>query len=137
VAGPLGAGRREARERIVHLLYEADQRGVAVDAVIDDQVLDPDPYTVEVLQGVEAERTTIDELLDRHSKGWPLERMAHMDRLVLEVAAYELGHRPDVPTAVVLNEAVELANTYGTDDSGRFVNGVLSAVADELRPAAS
>jgi N utilization substance protein B len=135
VAAPLGAGRREARERIIHLLYEADQRNVSVDEVLADQVLDPDEYTVAVLRGLEVERATIGGLLDAHSKGWPLDRMPHMDRLVLEVGAYELGHRPDVPTAVVLNEAVELANTYGTDDSGRFVNGVLSAVAEELRPA--
>jgi N utilization substance protein B len=134
VAAPLGAGRREARERVIHLLYEADQRGTGVDAVITAQVLDPDPYTVEVLRGVEAERPALDAAIEAQAKDWPLDRMPHMDRLVLEVAAYELGHRPDVPTAVVLNEAVELANTYGTDDSGRFVNGVLGALAERVRP---
>ncbi len=61
--------------------------------------------------------------------------MPAMDRLLMEIALFELGHRDDVPTAVVLNEATELANTYSTDDSGRFVNGVLAAAATELRPA--
>jgi N utilization substance protein B len=62
--------------------------------------------------------------------------MPTMDRLVLELALYELSSRDDIPTAVVLNEAVELANRYSTDDSGRFVNGVLAAAARELRPTA-
>jgi N utilization substance protein B len=133
VSAPLGAGRREARERVIHLLYEADQRSVSVDDVLADQVLEPDPYTVEVLRGIEAVRSELDQALAGLARGWELDRMPHMDRLVLEVGAYELAHRPDVPTAVVLNEAVELANTYGTDESGRFVNGVLSALAETAR----
>jgi N utilization substance protein B len=76
----------------------------------------------------------LDELLARHSHHWELHRMPMIDRTLLRVGAFELGHRPEVPTAVVLNETVELAKRYSTDDSGRFVNGVLAAVAAELRP---
>ena len=118
----------------MHLLYEADQRSVSVDDVLAAQVLDPDEYTVEVLRGLEAIRDEVDRSLSGLAQGWALDRMPHMDRLILEVGAYELIHRADVPTAVVLNEAVELANTYGTDESGRFVNGVLSALAETARP---
>jgi len=98
-------------------------------------VLAADPYTVDVLQGVEAGRADIDATIRRLAKGWTLERMPTMDRLVLEIGIFELASRDDIPTAVVLNEAVELANQYSTDDSGRFVNGLLATVAKEARPA--
>jgi N utilization substance protein B len=132
-SGPLGGGRRDARERAVHLLYEADQRSVGVEVVLDDQVLPADDYTQELLRGVETRREELDATIGRLAHGWTLERMPTMDRLVLEIALYELTEQPDVPTAVVLNEAVELANQYSTDDSGRFVNGVLATAASELR----
>jgi N utilization substance protein B len=129
------SGRREARERALHLLYEADQHECTVADVIERQVLPPDQYTADVIEGVEANRAEIDGVISRLAKGWTIERMPAMDRLLMEIALFELGHRDDVPTAVVLNEATELANTYSTDDSGRFVNGVLAAAATELRPA--
>lgn len=118
----------------MHLLYEADQRSVVVADVLAAQILPADEYTAEVCSGVEGERDQIDEIVGRHANGWTVERLATMDRLVLEIATYELRHRDDVPTAVILNEAVELANSYGSDESGGFVNGVLSAIATESRP---
>ena len=129
-----GGGRRDARERAVHLLYEADQRSSSVADVLEGQVLPADEYTDEVIRGVEAHRHELDDVISRLAEGWTIDRMPTMDRIVLEIGVYELAHRPDVPTAVVLNEAVELANQYSTDDSGRFVNGVLAAAARELRP---
>ena len=71
----------------------------------------PDQYTAEVIVGVEANRAEIDAVISRLAKGWTIERMPAMDRLLMEIALFELGHRDDVPTAVVLNEAAELANT--------------------------
>ena len=118
----------------MHLLYEADQRSVAGEVVLDDQVLPADDYTQTLLRGVEGRRDELDATIGRLAHGWTLERMPAMDRLVLEIALYELSAQPDVPTAVILNEAVELANQYSTDDSGRFVNGVLATAATELRP---
>jgi N utilization substance protein B len=117
----------------VHLLYEADQRSVGVEEVLDDQVLEVDEYTAALLRGVESRRDELDATIGRLARGWTLERMPAMDRLVLEIGLYELSARDDVPTAVILNEAVELANQYSTDDSGRFVNGVLASAATELR----
>ncbi len=73
-------------------------------------------------------------LLTRHASGWTVERMPAVDRCVLRIATYELLGEPEVPVAVVLDEAVDLAKEYSTEDSGRYVNGVLSGVASEVRP---
>lgn len=127
-------GRRDARERAVQLVYEAEQRDLDHRELVAEQVVEPDPYTRDLVEGVGGDLASIDALLSRFATDWPLERMAAMDRAVLRVGVYELCHRPEVPTAVVLNEAVELANAYATDDSGRFVNGVLAAIAREVRP---
>ena len=131
---PVAGGRHEARERAVHLLYEAGIKGLAVEDVLAGQVLAPDLYTTELVRGVEAHRDELDELIAGLARGWTLERMPQLDLVVMRVGCYELGHRADVPRAAVLAEAVELAGRYGTDDSARFVNGVLSAAADRLRP---
>lgn len=131
---PVAGGRHEARERAVHLLYEAGIKGLTVDDVLAAQVLAPDPYTTDLVRGVAAHREELDELIAGLAKGWTLERMPQLDLVVMRVGCFELAHRPDVPRAAVLSEAVELASRYGTDDSPRFVNGVLSAAADRLRP---
>ena len=75
----------------------------------------------------------LDELIAAKAKGWTLARMPVLDLSVMRLAVFELIERPDVPTAVVLNEAVELVKRFSTDDSGRFVNGVLAAIAHEVR----
>jgi len=128
------AGRHEARERAVQLCYEAEQRSLDLAEIVDEQIIDPDPYTATLVVGVGRHAAQIDGVLTRFAKGWSIDRMPALDRAILRVGVYELGHEPEVPTAVVLNEAVELANSYSTDDSGRFVNGVLAAAARELRP---
>jgi len=134
VSPPILGGRREAREQALLLLYEAEIRGLAPDAMADEVVVEPETYTLEVLAGVTEHRERLDGLLTGRTGDWPLHRLAAMDRAVLNLAAWELIERDDVPTAVVLNEAVELAKTYGTDDSGGFVNGVLVNLAKEVRP---
>ncbi len=133
VVRPVVGGRHEARERAVHLLYESRIKDLPISQVLASQVLAPDEYTDALVRGVVEHRSQIDELLARRVQGWSLERMAALDLVVLQVACFELAHRPDVPRGVVLAEAVDLAGRYGTDDSARFVNGVLAAAADELR----
>lgn len=128
-------GRHEARERAVHLLYESQIKKQPVEDVLAAQVLAPDTYATELLRGVEENREEIDEVISRLARGWTIKRMATMDVVVLRVALFELLHRPDVPRGVVLAEAVDLAGQYGTDESSKFVNGLLSAAADEIRPA--
>ena len=108
------------------------ERGV--DDVLADQVLGADPYATDVVQGVGVHRPELDALIAGLARGWTLERMPTLDLVVLRIACFELAHRPDVPTGVILSEAVDFAGRYGTDDSSKFVNGVLAAAAARLRP---
>ena len=125
--------RREARERALSLLYEADAKGASPAAVLDDQVLAPEAFAADLVAGVEEHQAEVDGLIRQFAKGWTLERMPVIDRTLLRMGIYELAHRPDVPTGAVISEAVELAKRYSTDDSGRFVNGVLAAIAADVR----
>jgi N utilization substance protein B len=127
--------RREARERALELLYEAESKEQSISDVLGALAVDPDPFARDIAAGVQEHQSRIDKLLTKLATDWPLDRMAVLDRAVLRMAVYELLERPDVPTAVVLDEAVELAKRYSTEESGRFVNGVLAAAAAELRPA--
>lgn len=115
------------------LLYEAEAKALTPSALLADLPVAPDDYTCAVVRGVEANSSEVDSLITRHAIGWALDRMPAVDRAVLRVATFELLGRPDVPTAVVLSEAVELAGEYSTDESGRFVNGVLASVAAAVR----
>jgi transcription antitermination protein NusB len=125
--------RSDARERALYLLYEAHSKGIAPADALALQVLEPDALTTELVSGVGEHRERLDAAIASRAKGWTLERMPVIDLNVLRIASYELAERPDVPVAVVLDEAVELAKRFSTDDSGRFVNGVLSALAGDLR----
>ncbi|HQV58587.1 MAG TPA: transcription antitermination factor NusB [Ilumatobacteraceae bacterium] len=125
--------RTDARERAMMLLYEADNRRIPLIEVVDAQITEIDPLARELAEGVDVHRQALDAAIAAQARGWTIARMPAIDRTVLRIAAYELAHRPEVPTAVILNEAVTLANSYSTDDSGRFVNGVLASVAKVLR----
>jgi N utilization substance protein B len=125
--------RSDARERALYLLYEAHSKGIAPADTIDLQVVEPDALTQELVRGVDEHLAALDEKIAAKAKGWTLARMPVLDLSVMRLATFELIERTDVPTAVVLNEAVELAKRYSTDDSGRFVNGVLAAIAADVR----
>jgi N utilization substance protein B len=126
--------RREARERALGLCYELEVRDLTADDLLREQPAPPDPYAEHLVRGLEEHHADVDELLRKFSEHWALERMPAVDRAVLRLGAYELGWEPEMPTAVVISEAVELAKQYSTKDSGRFVNGLLSRLAVELRP---
>jgi N utilization substance protein B len=134
-ARPADDERTDARERALILLYEAETKGIAPSEVLAAQISPADELTTELVLGVEANKAQLDEAIAAHAKGWTLQRMPAIDRNVLRVGAFELLGRPDVPVAVVLDEAVELAKRFSTDDSGRFVNGVLAALVSVLRAA--
>lgn len=89
-------------------------------------------YAEAAVRGVESAKNEVDARVRAASTNWRLERMARVDRAILRLATWELAYRGDVPRAVVIDEAVELAKAYGTDDSSAFVNGVLDKIADEL-----
>jgi N utilization substance protein B len=136
-ATPIGGAagpRRAARERALELLYEAEVKGCTVADIVDALPLAPDPYAVALAGAAQARQAATDELLGQFSHRWDVHRMPAVDRAVLRLAVGELASQPDVPARVVLNEAVDLAKRYSTEESGRFVNGLLSRVAHEVRP---
>lgn len=119
------AGRRESRQHALEILYEADVRREGPRRSLDRA--DAGPFTRRLVAGVADHLADIDRLLGETSHGWPVARMATVDRNLLRLATYELLHE-DTPPAVVISEAVELAKLLSTDSSPRFVNGILSAV---------
>jgi transcription antitermination protein NusB len=127
------APRRESRERALGLCYELEVRDISVIELLADLPVEPDAYALELLQGVEEHCADLDQLLREYSEHWAVERMPAVDRAVLRLGCYELAHEPDVPTAVVISEAVDLAKQYSTKDSGRFVNGLLARIAEQVR----
>lgn len=125
------SSRHADRQRAVALLYEADVRDDPVDVVLaraeqsDDP---PTPFAVALVTGVGAVRAELDRLIAAYARDWSLARMPIVDRNLLRLGLWELT-ASDVPVAVVIDEAVELANELSTAESGRFVNGVLAQVA--------
>jgi transcription antitermination protein NusB len=136
----LGA-RNKARKRAVDILYEADLRGLDPVTLLSERVGSAEvapvsDYTVTLVEGIVAHQQRIDDLLIEHSEGWTLARMPAVDRAVLRLGLFELLWSDDVPPAVAIDEAVELVKALSTDDSPRFVNGVLGRIAgigDRLR----
>lgn len=127
--------RRAARERALELLYEAEVKDVPVEQVLAALPLAPEDLATELVRGVEAHRDEIDAMITRYvAPSWSLGRLAAVDRAILRLGSFELLEARSRSKAVILNEAVVLARRFGSDDSPRFVNGVLSAVADTLRP---
>lgn len=132
------AARSKARKRALDVLFEADQRRVDPTSVLDDLrsrgEQPPNPYSSALVDGVVAHRARIDELIGSYAVGWPLDRMPAVDRAILRLAVYELLWEDDVPDAVVVDEAVELAKQLSTDESPAFVNGLLGRLVD-LKPS--
>jgi N utilization substance protein B len=125
--------RSDARERALHLLYEAHAKSETGTSIVESQVLAVDDLVLEIVHGVDGVTAFADENIAENAIGWTLARMPVIDLIVLRIAIFELKSRPEVPTAVILNEAVELAKTFSTDESGRFVNGILSTISKKVR----
>lgn len=126
--------RRRARERALELAYEAESKGLLPADLLAELPVAPTEFAVQLVEGVTEYFGEIDRLVSEHSSGWAIDRMPVVDRCILRIGTYELLVGLDVPVAVVIDEAVELAKEYSTEDSGRFVNGVLAAIADTVRP---
>lgn len=131
--------RTKARKRAADILFEAEQRGIDPLTLLADRVAQPrteaavPQYTVDLVEGVVAHRERIDEVLETYSQGWTLERMPAVDRALLRIGSWEVLFNDEVPDAVALDEAVDLAGDLSTDDSPAFVNGLLGRVKD-LKP---
>jgi N utilization substance protein B len=131
------SARRKARKRALDVLYEADMRRAPITDVLESYLArlpEPRPeqidYTVTMVEGVARDRDRIDELIGSYAEGWTLERMPAVDRNLARIAVFELIHVDDVDDAVAITEAVELARILSTEDSPRFLNGVLGRIAE-------
>ena len=120
--------RHRARERAVAFLYEAQIKQTSPLDLLAQQDVPPADFVTALLEGVSERLSEIDALINAHSEQWRAERLAQVDLAVLRLAVYEMCFCDDIPVAVAIDEAVELAKEYSTEDSSRFVNGVLSGV---------
>lgn len=114
--------RRQAREEAFKILFE--QYINAQDSDVNTGT--EDAYMKRVVSGVLQEQITIDEEIKKYLKNWTLERVAPIEKAILRLSVYEIMFMEDIPTAVSINEAVDLAHIYGDDQSSKFINGVLS-----------
>jgi N utilization substance protein B len=132
--------RHSGRESALQMLFQMELSGASADATVElywrsfAADADPEgrPYADDVVRGVALTREELDRHITAASTHWRIERMSRVDRNVLRLGSWELAHRADVPRAVILDEAVELAKAFGTDESSAFVNGVLNRIADTL-----
>lgn len=120
--------RHQAREKAFQLLFqlELNKRELPEAFKDDEGTALQDPFLMKLVEGVTAQKDDIDSLISSHLENWSFDRLATAERTILRIAAYEISYMEDIPTNVSINEAVELANKYGDQKSGKFVNGVLS-----------
>jgi len=129
--------RRKSRELALQVLYQGELAGQT--GLLDFEEFcvhfqasrKAIPYAEKLLEGVQGKVEEINELISRYAENWRLERMSAIDRNILRLAVFELHYQDDVPTSVAINEAVEIAKRYSTDDSGPFINGILDAMVKE------
>jgi N utilization substance protein B len=124
--------RSEQRRAAVVALYQEEITGRAAEELLDRRT---PAFARELLHGVAHHREELDALIERHSIGWTLDRIAPLERSILRVALHELLHRPDVPAEVAMDEAVEAAKELCATDAPGFVNGVLASVHRERQEA--
>ena len=131
----VAGSRRQARERALSLLYEAESKDVTPAAVLASLPVEPAEFAADLVGGVGEHIDELDKWITNYAKDWTIDRMPALDRALLRIGIFELLHRPDVPTGAVISEAVELAQRFSTDESSRFVNGMLARIAETVRPA--
>jgi N utilization substance protein B len=140
--------RRVAREIALQSLYQMEMNEVSIQEAVASAVHEAEndneaeldvageklssEYIFELVEGTYTHKQNIDEMLEEYLKGWQMDRLSRIDREVLRLAVYEMVYRDDVPPKVVVNEAIELSKHFGTDESGKFVNGVLGKMIKEL-----
>lgn len=131
--------RTKYRKRALDVLFESEMRGVPLGGTLAARLETNDPpinpYTVQLVEGVAAHQESIDSLITEHARGWTLDRMPGVDRNIVRVAVYEILHVDDVPGPVAVSEAVDLAADLSTDESPKFVGGLLSRILEVSTPA--
>ena len=138
------SSRTKSRKRALDVLFSADVRGDRLEDALEREaqraMLQPErasswAYAREIVQGVIDHTGEIDRLISDHSTSWPIERMPAVDRAILRVAVWEARYNAEVPVGVAIDEAVELAKELSTDDSPKFVNGLLTAISKDAATA--
>ncbi|MCL5116985.1 MAG: transcription antitermination factor NusB [Firmicutes bacterium] len=130
--------RHHARELALKILFEHDLAQSTLPTVLERTLRGASEadgaYARELVEGTAAEQKLLDEWISEAAHDWRIHRMPTIDRNILRLASYEMAHERDVPLSVIIDEAVELAQAYSTDEAKRFVNGVLGAIAVKVRP---
>ncbi len=128
--------RREGRELALKLLYREEVTGLTDLAIPDISEERPSAleFATEIVEGVRADVEGIDRVISSASEHWEISRMGAVDRTILRIGVFELVHAPGTPVGVIINEAVDCARKYSSEECGRFVNGVLDRIARETRP---
>ena len=126
--------RRQGREFALQALYLSDLTKLTSEEALrrlqSGEKLNPKAieFAQTLIQGTEANKKDLDTLIKKFSQNWDIKRMANLDRNILRLGTYELLHEKDTPVSVIIDEAVEIAKTYSTNDSGKFVNGILDKI---------
>jgi len=125
------SARRKARKRALDFLYEADIRSASAMELVgtrEESELSERDYVMELLVGVETNKVKIDELITTYAQGWDMDRMPAIDRNILRIALFEILFKDDLDDQVAASEAVEIATELSTDDSAKYINGVLGRI---------
>ncbi|TMN23735.1 transcription antitermination factor NusB [Lentibacillus cibarius] len=124
--------RHAAREKAFQILFQLDMNDKQPEQAMKDYLesLEIDPFLKDLVKGVAENKQTLDGTISDHLENWTISRIASVERTVLRIAIYEINQKEDVPVNVSINEAVEIANLYGDEKSGKFVNGVLSKIKE-------
>ncbi len=134
--------RRKSRELGVQILYQIEMKDSEPKEVLalywrrgEEESEEVRQFATELVEGTFRNQKEINQIIERHSQHWKLSRMAVVDRNILRLGVYELLYLHDIPTSVILNEAIEIAKKFSTEDSSAFINGVLDNIAKEVRTA--
>lgn len=130
--GEISMKRREAREKVIQTLYQVDLAksdwNEALENVFEDGLRERDEFLEQTVSGIQEHLAEIDQQIQISLKNWTFDRLSHVDRAILRLAVYEMKYTKDIPQQVVINEAIELGKSFGTDQSSKFINGVLSNI---------
>ena len=133
--------RRKSRVLALHSLFAADIRGKTAEPTLeclaeeDPLPVQVEEFAVRLLRGVASAHGALDDIIQRYAPAWPVGQLSPVDRNILRISLFELLHSPETPPKTAINEAIELAKMFGSESSGRFVNGVLGAVMEGLESA--
>ncbi len=129
--------RRKARTIALEIIYQKEITKASLDEIMRNRNRagegePPSDFSMKLINGVMSHQAEIDDLIEGYADNWALDRMPSLDRNIIRISLYEMLYEEDIPFSVSINEAVELAKIYGTEDSGKFVNGVLGRIASDL-----